>query len=324
MKTNFNKEVINKVLNESNSSETKKTVICIIMVTISTIIYCLGVMWFLDPAKLYSGGVTGIAQLISNLFALTLNFNLPVGVIVFVLNIPIVIFGWKYVSKRFVICSLISIGIQTIMMSGIIPHVDFGINTGLNVITGDYIPGSGSTMDLLLLSFIGGFVSGVGSALALRYGTSTGGVDIIAQAVAIKKHISIGYISLIINVTIAILGAVMFGNPAVVFYTIVRIISQSVVTDKIHTAYNFLKIEIITNHSEEISSKLIQEIGRGITIVSGMGAYTHTEKTILETVVSSYEVNRVIEYAKLVDQHAFITVSPVKFVVGNFTKKTIA
>ena len=69
---------------------------------------------------------------------------------------------------------------------------------------------------------------------------------------------------------------------------------------------------------------MIQKIGRGITVISGMGAYTHTEKTILETVVSSYEVNRVLEYAKSVDPHAFITVSPVKFVVGNFTKKTIA
>lgn len=324
MKTNLKQEVIDKVLFKKLPSETKKTVICIIMVTISTIIYCLGVMWFLDPAKLYSGGVTGIAQLISNLFDITLDIELPVGIIVFLLNIPIVIFGWKYVSKRFVICSLISIGIQTIMMSGIIPHVDFGINTGLNPITGDFIRGSGTTMDLLLLSFIGGFVSGTGSALALRYGTSTGGVDIIAQAVAIKKHISIGYISLFVNVTIAILGAIMFGNPAVVFYTIVRIISQSVVTDKIHTAYNFLKIEIVTNKSEEISTVLIHEIGRGITVVNALGAYSHTEKTILETVVSSYEVSRVIEFAKQVDPHVFVTVSPVKFVVGNFRKKTIA
>ena len=306
------------------SDDWKKNIKCAVMVTISTVIYCLGVMWFLEPATLYSGGVTGISQLISNLFALTFNIDLPVGFIVFLLNIPIVIFGWKYVSKRFVICSLISIGIQTIMMSGIIPHVDFGINTGLNPITGDFIRGRGTTMDLLLLSFIGGFVSGVGSALALRYGTSTGGVDIIAQAIAIKKHISIGYISLLVNVTIAVLGAIMFGNPAVVFYTIVRIISQSVVTDKIHTAYNFLKIEIVTTHSEEISQKLFSDIGRGITVLNAMGAYTHTEKTMLETVVSSYEVGRVIDDVKSIDATAFITVSPVKFVVGNFKKKTIA
>ena len=111
-------------------------------------------------------------------------------------------------------------------------------------------------MDLILLSFIGGFVSGVGSSLALRYGTSTGGVDILAQALSFKKNISIGFVSLIVNVVVAALGAMVFGNPAILFYTIIRIIVQSVVTDKIHTAYNFLKVEIVTTKQEELSQFL--------------------------------------------------------------------
>ena len=313
----------NKVI-KPLSDDWKKNIICVVMVTVSTIIYCLGVMWFLQPANLYSGGVTGIAQLISNVSEKYFNFPIEIGLIVFLINIPILIFGWKKVSKRFVICSVISIVLQTILMNEILPVVDFGINTGVNPITGVNVGNGTGELDLLLLSFIGGFVSGVGSSLALRYGTSTGGVDILAQAISFKKNVSIGFMSLVVNVIIAILGAVVFGNPAIAFYTIVRIIVQSVVTDKVHTAYNYLKVEIVTTKAEEVSQLLLSDIGRGITIVSAMGAYTHAEKSILEIIISSYEMHRVIEDAKRIDPGVFITVSPVKRVVGNFKRKTIA
>lgn len=324
MSENTSVSKIKKMLTKPLSDEWKKNIICVIMVTISTIIYCMGVMWFLEPASLYSGGVTGIAQLISNSCSRFFNIKIDLGLIVFLINIPILIFGWKKVSKRFVICSVISIILQTVLMNEIIPVIDFGINTGLNPITGVMFPGSGSEMDLLLLSFVGGFISGVGSALALRYGTSTGGVDILAQAVSFKKNISIGFISLVVNVIIAILGAFLFGNPAVAFYTIIRIIVQSVITDKVHTAYNFLKVEIVTTKTQEVSELLLSDIGRGITIINAIGAYTHTEKSVLEIIISSYEMHRVIDDAKRVDPSVFITVSPVRRVIGNFKRKTIA
>ena len=324
MSENTSVSKIKKMLTNPLSDEWKKNLVCVIMVTISTIIYCMGVMWFLQPASLYSGGVTGIAQLISNSFSRFFNIKIDLGLIVFLINIPILIFGWKKVSKRFVICSVISIILQTVLMNEIIPVVDFGINTGLNPITGVTFPGSGSEMDLLLLSFVGGFISGVGSSLALRYGTSTGGVDILAQAVSFKKNISIGFISLVVNVIIAILGALLFGNPAVAFYTIIRIIVQSVITDKVHTAYNFLKVEIVTTKTQEVSELLLSDIGRGITIINAIGAYTHTEKSVLEIIISSYEMHRVIDDAKRVDPSVFITVSPVRRVIGNFKRKTIA
>lgn len=322
-----NKVKIKNILSKPLSAEWKKNITCVVMVTISTIIYCLGVMWFLQPASLYSGGVTGIAQLISNTCDKFFGFHWlksNLGLLVLIINIPILIYGWKKVSKRFVICSVISIVLQTILMNDILSVPDFGINTGINPITGEMFGNGPGEMDLLLLSFIGGFVSGVGSSLALRYGTSTGGVDVLAQALSFKKNMSIGFMSLIVNVIVAILGAMVFGNPAVLFYTIVRIISQSVITDKIHTAYNFLKIEIVTTKAEEVSQLLLSDIGRGITVINAMGAYTHSEKSILEIIISSYEMHRVIDDAKRIDPGVFITVSPVKRVVGNFKRKTIA
>ena len=92
----------------STKEELRKTLICVLLVSVSTIIYCLGVMWFLDPAQLYSGGVTGIAQLISNASEKWLGERINLGFLVFILNIPIVIVGWKYVSKRFLAISSLS------------------------------------------------------------------------------------------------------------------------------------------------------------------------------------------------------------------------
>jgi uncharacterized membrane-anchored protein YitT (DUF2179 family) len=281
-------------------------------------------MWFLEPAQLYSGGVTGISQLISNASEKWIGHRINLGFLTFVINIPIIIIGWKHVSKRFVICSLVSILLQTILMSGIIPYVDFIINTGKNPLTGNIVDGNGVEMDPLLLSFVGGFISGFGSALALRHGTSTGGIDILSQALSFKKNISIGYISMVVNVIIAILGAMLFGNAAIAFYTIVRIISSSVITDKLHTAYNYMKVEIITTKGEEIAQFLMYDIGRGITTYNAYGAFTHSEKKVLETVVSKYEINRVIDDARKIDPQVFVTVTPIKKVYGNFKKKTIA
>lgn len=297
---------------KNRDREIKKTISCVAMVTFSSIIYCLGVIWFITPANLYSGGVTGIAQLIVSFFGI-FDIELDLGILVMVINIPILAYGWRAVSKRFVICSIISIVIQTVMLSNLVsPHLflNLGINSG--------------EKDVVLLAFTGGFVCGFGSALALRFGTSTGGVDVLAQAITFKKGISIGQTSLITNVLIAIGGALINKNATIAFYTIIRIIVQSVITDRIHTSYNYVKVEIISNAGEQIAQELMIDVRRGVTEILGKGAYTHQDKYILETVVSSYEVQRVVEISKKIDPHAFVCLTPIKKVFGNFAKNTIA
>lgn len=300
---------------ESKDKEIKKTIFCIVMVIVSSVIYSLGIIWFITPATLYSGGVTGIAQLVVSFFDL-FKIRLDLGILVFLFNVPILMYGWKAVSKRFVICSVISIGIQTLLLSNFMSELLF-VPLDINV-------APLNDTNRLILAFIGGFVCGFGSALALRVGTSTGGIDVLAQAIAFKKKISIGYTSLIINVLIAIVGAIITKQPTVFFFTIVRIISQSVVTDRVHTTYNFLKVEIITENGVLITEEVMQQLHRGMTLIPGKGAYTHNDKEIVEIVVSSYEVQKIVEIVKKIDQHAFITVTPIKTIFGNFARRTVA
>lgn len=279
----------------------------IIMVVLGSCIYALGLIWFLEPAKLYSGGVTGLVQLIVNIVEKYTNQTISIGVLIFLINIPILVIAFKFISTKFALYSFLSILIQSILTLGFIGVPDFGA----------------AFDDSLLLAFLGGCLVGIGGAISLRAGASTGGIDVFAQALSLKKNISIGNFSLLFNLTIALVAGGIFGW-AIALYTIVRIIVTSLVTDKIHTAYNYLKVEIITDKGEEISEMIMMKLGRGVTMLDGEGAYTHKKKYVLEIVLSTFELHKIIDDAKSIDEHVFIISIPVKGIVGNFKKRTIA
>ncbi|MFI3329456.1 MAG: YitT family protein [bacterium] len=283
-----------------------------LIISLASVIYSLGLIWFLQPGSLYSGGVVGLVQLILNIIAKATGETYAIGVFIFVINIPLLYIAFKYVSFKFAIYSLLSIVIQSIMGLGFINVIDFQINV------------VGEQYNQLMLALIGGGMIGIGGALALRFGGSTGGLDIIAQAFALKKELSIGVSSLIFNFSIALIGGFVLQSWAIVFYTIIRIVVTSIVTDKIHTIYNHLKVEIITEKGEEISSMIMRESGHGVTVVNAEGGYTHKKKFILEIVLSSFQLYPIIELAKEIDPNVFIITTPVKRLVGNFKKRTIA
>ena len=280
----------------------------VIIVIFSSAIYSIAVAWFLEPANLVSIGLTGAGQILNRL-VLLVNIDIPVGVFVLLTNIPLCIYGLKSVSPRFMIYTVLSIIVQSVFLLGWLPQVN---------IVDDF------ESNRLFLSIIAGLICGVGIGLALRYGTSTGGVDILAQALNFKKNISIGVFSTIVNIILAcIAGGFMQGDWAITFYTFIFIIITNIVVDKIHTAYNFLRIDVITTKSEEVSKALISGINRGCTILDVQGAYTHQTKFDVFMVISSYELEKAKKIIHGVDPQAFIMVLPVKRIIGAFFKHTI-
>lgn len=284
----------------------------VIMISMASLIYSLGLIWFLQPGSLYSGGIVGLMQLIINIIAKVTGETYAIGMFIFIFNVPLIFIAFKYVSLKFAIYSLLSILIQSIMGLGFIDVVDFQINV------------VGPHYNQLMLALVGGAMIGIGGAVALRFGGSTGGVDILAQVFALKKEVSIGISSMIFNLSIALIGGFVLQSWAIVFYTFVRIVITSIVTDKIHTIYNHLKVEFITEKGEEISSMIMRESGHGVTVINAVGGYTHKEKFVLEIVLSSFQLYPIIELAKEIDPNVFVIASPVKRLVGNFKKRTIA
>jgi uncharacterized membrane-anchored protein YitT (DUF2179 family) len=293
-------------------------------VIVSTIIYGIGVAWFLEASQvpLYTGGVPGLGQLVRDAFYVWFGRDLGphfLGLFVIILNLPILVLGWFGVSHRFTIHSLISVLLQAFILSWI-PILDMGLS---------------DRSDALAASVLGGLLIGVGGGLALKYGTSTGGLDIIAQYLSLKKGKSVGYISMLMNVGIAILGGLIVGNHespsgeiitggVIASYTIIRIIISTVMVDRTHTSYHFLSVDIITASPQAIVDQILTKVYRGVTLMKVEGAYSHHEKTLIYVVISSYELHTLVGLVRRADPTAFVVTRPVKNVFGNFKRKTIA
>ncbi|HRX44834.1 MAG TPA: YitT family protein [Acholeplasmataceae bacterium] len=296
----------------------------LIAVILSTIVYGIGVSWFLEASvvPLYTGGIPGLGQLVRDAFFVWFGIDFGphfLGVFIIVLNIPILLLGWFGVSHRFTIHSIISILLQAFILSWL-PVINMGLN---------------ERGDAFAAAVLGGLLIGIGGGAALRFGTSTGGLDIIAQFVSLRKGKSVGFISMIMNVAIAIAGGLIVGGKlgpsgeiisggVIASYTVIRIIVTTILTDRMHTSYQFLSVDIITSVPQALVDEILHKVYRGVTLMRVEGAYSHHEKTLIYVVISSYELHALVGLVKSVDPNAFIVTRPVKNVFGNFKRKTIA
>jgi uncharacterized membrane-anchored protein YitT (DUF2179 family) len=272
----------------------------IVFIALGSLIYSIGVLWFLNPTGLYTDGVTGITQLLLNIVFEVNGKLLNLGLFVFIFNVPIMIFGMLKLSRKFVYYSIYATILVSIFL-GFIPVVEVLEN------------------DILANALVGGILTGVGAGIAFRVGGSAGGFDVLFQYIAFNKNIPVGIQSISVNLVIIGIAGAIFSWPIAV-YTIIRVLISNLVIDKVHTSYNFIKLEVITEKGEEMSSLLVEKTNHGVTVTSGRGAYSKKHKDILHTIISSYEVNKFIFMIKEIDESAFITVSSVKKVVGNFAK----
>ena len=312
------------VKSESYTNKIKPEIQRLLAVVVFTIIYGIGVSWFLEASvvPLYTGGIPGVGQLVRDAAYVWFDYTLKdnfLGFYVIIMNIPILVLGWFGVSHRFTIHSIISVVLQALII-GWFPKINFGLN---------------SVEHALAASVLGGLLIGVGAGGALRFGTSTGGLDIIAQYFSLRKGKTVGFISMAMNVTIAILGGLIVGGKetsegivitggVIASYTVIRIIISTIMTDKIHTSYQFVAVDIITTVPQQLVDEILIKVYRGVTLTKVEGAYSHHEKTMIFVVISSYELHTLIGLVKQVDPQAFIVTRPVKNVFGNFKRKTIA
>ena len=256
-------------------------------------ISALGVNGFLRQAHLLSGGVTG--------FATAINYvsGINVGLMAFLLNIPIFIIGFIYLEKDFCIFSLINMIIYSLIL-------------GLTQDIGSIIP----VHDKFIQTIYGGFLNGLGIGLVFRAKTSTGGTDIIAAILKIKKNIEIKNTSFAANVIVVLLGSVMFGLT-LGLYTLIGFYINSLALGFIKDAMNYQKsLIIISDKPEEIADDIMKELIRGVTFLHAEGAYTGENKKLVYTIVSSNEIPKIKEIAFKHDPRAFVTINKVNEVKG--------
>lgn len=275
-----------------------------------TLLYCAGIVFILDLGKFYAGGISGIAQLIDNLTG-----NKVEGlksIIIAIMNLPLLLMAWRGVSRKFAILSVVSVILQIVFVY----IFELMYKNGFR-------PFDKMKDDVLSLAILGGLILGAGEGVSLRYGSSTGGLDIISQYLAINKQVSFAKFSLMVDLTIIIVAGIT-QDITVAAYTCIRLIITVLVLDKLHTAYKFGKVSIITDEKQRMRELLLSRFKHGITIYQAMGAYSNKPRYVLDSIIYTFEAEEYIKLARSIDPNCFISYSSIKSVSGSFNINVIA
>ncbi|WP_404996926.1 YitT family protein [Caldifermentibacillus hisashii] len=270
-----------------------------IIVIIGAFIFAFSMNYFLIPAGVYSSGFSGLSQLLSRLFSEYFNIHISVGIWLLLLNIPVTILGWRKVGKTFTLYSFISVIFSSLFLN--------------------LIPIKELSDDILLNAVFGGVIGAVGTGMTLRFGASTGGMDIIAVYLSRVVEGSVGRFTLILNSFIIISAGFLFGWEKSL-YTLVGLFSSSKVIDILHTQAQKLTAMIVTKNSKDLKQAILTRLTRGATVVPAHGAYSDEGRDMLITVISRYELFELRKIIKEVDPKAFTNIVKTDSVIGLFRK----
>lgn len=268
------------------------------------ILFSLSINLFVEPNHLYSGGVLGLAQLCNNFIQGLFNGPNLTGIINLLLNIPLLLLAYFKISKSFCMRTIVTVGLQTILLS-VIP-----------------IPKDPLVNDVLTNVIIGGVLVGTGCALVLSSTGSTGGTDILGIFLTAKyKNFSVGRIAFTFNAIIFSISGILYGI-ATMIYSILYSIIESISIDRLHEQNVSTNAIIFTKEKPtEILNYVRNELDRGATYWEGVGEYDRSKTYITYLVLSRYELHKLERYLKRTNQDTFLIKNDLIKVEGNFNKR---
>jgi len=273
---------------------------------VGAFLYAAGINLFVVPAGLYSGGVMGICQVIRTLLIEYLHMDFGTvdiaGFIYYLVNIPIFVIAYKKLGRIFFVKTLVTVTVITLFFSLIPPVV--------------------IVEDAMAACMVGGILSGAGVGIILRMGSSGGGMDVIGVLLTRwKRDFSVGKVTLFVNLALYATCFFLF-DVEIVVYSIIYAAVYSVAMDKVHIQNINVEVNIISKMDTAVLEKeVFEELGRGITKWTTLGAYTHEQSQILYITLSKYEVSRLKSIIRKYDPNAFMVVNEGVSVDGNFLKK---
>jgi uncharacterized membrane-anchored protein YitT (DUF2179 family) len=267
----------------------------IFFILLGAAIFAFGLVHFNMQNNLAEGGFTGITLLLYFLFKWDPSYtNLA-------LNIPLFLIGWKLLGRNAFLYTIIG----TVSLSVFLWIFQrYAIHMPLK-------------HDLTLAALFAGVFIGIGLGTIFRYGGTTGGVDIIARLVYKYKGISMGKTMFVFDAVVITLSLILYLSYREAMYTLVAVFVAARVIDFMQdTGYAAKGATIISEKSNEIAEKIMNEMDRGVTILKGQGSYTKRDRDVLYCVVAKNELSRLKSVITSVDPHAFVAVSDVHDVLG--------
>lgn len=270
----------------------------IVMIAIGAFMTAYALDAILIPNAVIDGGVTGVSIMGNYLF------GVPLGVLLFVLNIPFVYLGYKQVGKTFAILSMTGIALLSIS------------TTLLHTIDPILSPN-----DPLLVVLSGGVMLGVGIGIVLRNGGALDGSEVLAVLISRKVPFSVGDIILFINAFIFTGAGFIYGLEGALYSATTYYIAK-IVIDVVQVGLEKSKsVKIVSKYSEEIGSTIQDRLGRGVTYSEGRGGFSNETMDIVTCVITRMEENKIITIIKEVDPNAFVVITDVAEVRGGSFKK---
>jgi uncharacterized membrane-anchored protein YitT (DUF2179 family) len=266
------------------------------MIFAGSLFYAAGFQIFLYRNDIITGGVTGIAMII-NLIS-----HLPVGILVIIMNIPLFIMARMSFGRRSTIASLICMTVSSLMIDAIALYsIDLG------------------NVDMMVSSIYGGLLMGIGLGVVYLTGATTGGVDIMAKFLRSKwQHINLGTIILILDIVVIVVFAISFKKVESALYALIAMFINATVVDVVLYGLKSSKAcYIISEKSDTIKQRLLDELDRGVTVLHGEGGYTGKRKDILLCTINKRQISQVRSIIKQEDSAAFVMVSDVRDVFGD-------
>ncbi|MCM3317556.1 YitT family protein [Rummeliibacillus stabekisii] len=270
-----------------------------IMVIIGACITAIALSLFLVPNNILDGGIVGVSIIISHLT------HLPLGVFIFLLNIPFIFLGYKQIGKTFALST--ALGITTLSVATLLlEHV------------------KPVTQDLLLSTVFGGIILGIGVGLVIRSGGSLDGTEVLAILFNKKLPFSVGEIIMFFNLIIFTVAGFVFTWEQAMYSGLAYFIAYKMIDITIQGLDESKAVYIISDEYDEIGQAIIDRLGRGVTYLNGEGAYTGDTKKVIFTVITRLEESKLTTIVSELDEHAFLAIGNIAEVRGGrFKKKDI-
>ncbi|MBE6346830.1 MAG: YitT family protein [Lentimicrobiaceae bacterium] len=266
-----------------------------IIITLALFLSAFAWTGFLIPNQMLGGGVTGLATIVYWVM------HIPTGITIFVLNAILIVISFKSLGRRFALSTIYSVVMTSVMF----------------YVLQDYFGDTPLITDRFLSVVLGAGLNGVACGLIFLEGSSTGGVDIIVVMINKYRNVTLGRLSLFINVAIISCSYFVFNNLELLIYSYVGLMITSYAMDlTMNGSKQSVQMFIFSSKPHEIADMVGEEVHRGVTMIKGTGWYSKTESDIVMVVVRKTESQRVIRIVKQLDPSAFVSVNTVMGVYG--------
>ena len=268
-----------------------------IVITLAAVLMAVNIKTFVKTGDLFPGGANGITLLITRSADVFFNVKLPYTLVNLILNFVPIYIGFKFIGKKF-----------TLFSCWVIFFAGFMV---------DIIPGYVVTEDILLISIFGGMINGTVISICLLMNATTGGTDFISIFLSEKKGVDAFNIILAGNAVVILIAGFLFGWDRALYSIIFQYVSTTVIRI-LYRKYQQITLFIVTDHPNDVCDMISNISNHGATTWKADGYYNHSDRTLVYSIVSSAEADKVVSAIKEIDKSAFINLIKTQQLLGNF------